>query len=61
MSGDRFTGRMLGSFWKVIDRLESDGPTAPPEPVVMGPDAQCGVPVTPSCERKVGDRGLMLL
>ena len=33
-------------------------PTAPPEPVVMGPNEQCGVPVAPSSEEKVGRQGL---
>ena len=34
-------------------------PTAPPEPVVLGPNEQCGVPVTPSCEGKVSRQGLI--
>ena len=127
MSGEGFTGRMLGSFRKVMDRLKgievseevrvqgqvigpqagiqqttdheigndttllrnpngnerpergSGGtgvnvslmgspmrqseaaltPTAPPEPVVLGPNEQCGVPVAPhSSEGKVGRQGL---
>ena len=34
-------------------------PTAPPEPVVLGPNEQCGVPVAPhSSEGKVGRQGL---
>ena len=32
--------------------------TAPPEPVVLGPNEQCGVPVAPSSEGKVGRQGL---
>ena len=33
-------------------------PTAPPEPVVLGPNEQCRVPVTPSSEGEVGGQGL---
>ena len=33
-------------------------PTAPPEPVVLGPNEQCGVPVAPSSEGKVCRQGL---
>ena len=126
MSGDGFTGRMLGSFRKVMDRLKGIkvseevrvqgqviGPqagtqqprdheigkdtarlrnpngneppdygsggtgvnvslmgspirqseaaltlTAPPEPVFLGPNEQCGVPVAPNSEGKVGRQGL---
>ena len=127
MSGEGFTGRMLGSFRKVMDRLKgievseevrvqgqvigpqagiqqtrdheigndtawlrnpngnerpehgSGGtgvnvsligspmrqseaaltPTAPPEPVVLGPNEQCGISVAPhSSEGKVGRQGL---
>ena len=33
-------------------------PTAPPKTVIMGPNEQCGVPVTPGCEGNVDRQGL---